>query len=261
MIFQQNWVLRGKRCPTANLFSMVFFLSILDLCLPFACLGHGDGLIFRSSIGSPRLTITGYVYNRMPIPSPMHRFIARGFLSIPLVILTIFGFVSCAPTPPPPPPLAEQVLYFWNDDGGPGEISIRIHLNSQIATVWRGRREVGWCYVATGRAGHGTPVGTFRVSEMKRDKVSNRWGWQEDASGEVINPSVKYDKPVPRGAKFVFAPMPYWMRLTDYGIGMHGGYIPNPGMPASAGCIRLPQDFAPMLFEVVKLGTPVTIAR
>jgi len=168
---------------------------------------------------------------------------------------------SCAPTPPPPPPRAGQVLYEWYDDGGPGEVSIHINMRTQIAKIHRGSREIGWCYVATGREGHGTPAGNYRVTEKVVDKISNRWGWHEDEFGEIINPSVRFDRPVPRGAKFVPAPMPYWMRLTSQGIGIHGGYIPNPGMPASAGCIRLPQDFAPIVYREVKIGTPVTITR
>jgi lipoprotein-anchoring transpeptidase ErfK/SrfK len=55
--------------------------------------------------------------------------------------------------------------------------------------------------------------------------------------------------------------MPYWMRLTSYGIGMHAGVIPKPGEAASHGCIRLPKPLAPILFEVVKEGTPVTITH
>jgi hypothetical protein len=55
--------------------------------------------------------------------------------------------------------------------------------------------------------------------------------------------------------------MPYWMRLTSYGIGMHGGLIPEPGKPASHGCIRLPKQFVPLLYEAVDIGTPVTITR
>ena len=187
--------------------------------------------------------------------------IFRPLLRIAPVATFAAALFSCAPLEPPPPPRAGQVLYHWNDDGGPGEVSVQINLTGQIATIFRGKREVGWCYVTTGRSGHGTPVGRFRITEKTADKISNRWGWQENEFGEVVNPSVRYDKPVPEGATFRFAPMPYWMRLTDYGIGMHGGYIPNPGMPASAGCIRLPEEFAPMLFDVVKVGTPVTISH
>lgn len=182
-------------------------------------------------------------------------------IHLALAMLAVLGAASCRLAPPQPPPRADQVLYNWRDDGGPGEISIRIDLRTQIATISRGRREIGWCYVATGRDGHGTPAGSYRITELTADKISNRWGWQEDEFGEVINPSARFNHPIPKGARFVPAPMPYWMRLTNYGIGLHGGYIPNPGSPASAGCIRLPKDFAPILFHEVKLGTPVTITR
>ena len=60
---------------------------------------------------------------------------------------------------------------------------------------------------------------------------------------------------------YVPAPMPYWMRLTSYGIGMHGGLIPEPGKPASHGCIRMPKEFVPILFDSVVVGTPVTISH
>lgn len=53
--------------------------------------------------------------------------------------------------------------------------------------------------------------------------------------------------------------MPYWMRLTNYGIGMHVGNIPQPGEPASHGCIRMPEEFVPVLFNKVEIGTPVKI--
>jgi lipoprotein-anchoring transpeptidase ErfK/SrfK len=53
--------------------------------------------------------------------------------------------------------------------------------------------------------------------------------------------------------------MPYWMRLTGSGVGMHAGPIPNPGQPASHGCIRMPLAMAETLFQHVNVGTPVTI--
>ena len=53
--------------------------------------------------------------------------------------------------------------------------------------------------------------------------------------------------------------MPYWMRLTDTGVGMHVGYVP--GRPASHGCIRLKLDSATEIFGLVKVGTPVVIAE
>ncbi len=59
------------------------------------------------------------------------------------------------------------------------------------------------------------------------------------------------------GEVYMPAPMPYWMRLTNYGIGMHVGNIPQPGEPASHGCIRMPEEFVPTLFNKVEVGTPV----
>ena len=92
-------------------------------------------------------------------------------------------------------------------------------------------------------------------------KFSNRYGWIEDEWGNVTNGDAKPSTPVPEGERYMPAPMPYRMRLTSYGIGMHAGVIPKPGEAASHGCIRLPKPLAPILFEVVKEGTPVTITH
>jgi len=156
---------------------------------------------------------------------------------------------------------AERVLYRWYDDGGPGKVGIRISLTDQIAEFERGGRPIGWCYVATGREGYGTKPGNYRITEKIVDKYSNRYGWIEDEFGNVVQADARYNERVPEGMVYVPAPMPYWMRLTSYGIGMHGGLIPEPGKPASHGCIRLPKDFVPVLFDSVAVGTPVEITR
>lgn len=153
----------------------------------------------------------------------------------------------------------EKKLYKWYDDGGPGAVTVRISLSDQIAEFKRGNRDIGWCYVATGKEGHGTSPGTYKITEKIVDKHSNRYGWFEDEFGNVTNGDARYNDRVPAGMTYVPAPMPYWMRLTSYGIGMHGGLIPEPGKPASHGCIRLPKEFVPLAFEAVKVGTPVTI--
>lgn len=154
---------------------------------------------------------------------------------------------------------AERVLYEWHDDGGPGEIAIRIDLTEQRAFYTRGKRPIGWSYVATGKEGHGTPAGRYSITEKIEDKYSNAYGWIEDDYGNVVNGDAKPSTKVPPGCHYVAAPMPYWMRLTSYGIGMHAGIIPQPGEPASHGCIRLPKELAPILFDEVRVGTPVTI--
>lgn len=152
-------------------------------------------------------------------------------------------------------------MYEWYDDRGPGKVAIRINLETQRAFYTRGGRPIGWSYVATGKPGHGTPVGSFQITEKVIDKYSNAYGWIEDEFGNVVNGDAQPSTPVPPGCTYVAAPMPYWMRLTNWGIGMHAGLIPNPGQPASHGCIRLPKPFAPLLFEAVKVGTSVKIER
>jgi lipoprotein-anchoring transpeptidase ErfK/SrfK len=155
----------------------------------------------------------------------------------------------------------QETLYEWNDDGGPGEVAIRINLSTQMATFTRGDRDIGWSYVATGKSSHPTPSGSFRITEKVVDKYSNAYGSMVDSQGNVTNPDASSRDRVPPGQRYVPAPMPYWMRLTSWGIGMHAGPIPNPGSPASHGCIRLPRNLAPQLYRTVRVGTRVTIVQ
>lgn len=153
-----------------------------------------------------------------------------------------------------------NMLFDWNGAGVKGPVSIRINREEQMARIYKGGQEVGWTYVATGVKGHRTPAGSFRILEKKKDKHSNLWGTIQDANGNVVVSDARSGRDrVPAGGKFSGARMANWMRLTGDGIGMHRGHIPNPGSPASHGCIRLPGGMAEILFSEVRVGTPVTI--
>ncbi|NJM37660.1 MAG: L,D-transpeptidase [Akkermansiaceae bacterium] len=189
-------------------------------------------------------------------------------ISTPLIFLLSIATAvissSCATTKKEGPVQTQRPqreLYKWYDDGGPGKVTVKISLSDQIAEFKRGGRDIGWCYVATGKEGHGTSPGSYKITEKIEDKYSNRYGWIEDEMGNVTDGDAKPTDKVPAGMKYVAAPMPFWMRLTSYGIGMHGGLIPNPGEPASHGCIRIPKDFVPTLYDAVVVGTPVTISH
>ncbi len=171
----------------------------------------------------------------------------------------LLGMVSCGLSPVRESPKAKPVMYEWADDGGPGELAVTLDLSRQIATYERGGRPIGWSYICTGKPGHATPEGRYTVTEMMDLKFSSHFGWVEDALGNVTNGDATPATRVPPGEKYVPAPMPHWMRLTATGIGMHGGIIPQPGETASHGCVRLPMDFAPLLYEVVRTGTPVKV--
>lgn len=181
---------------------------------------------------------------------------------------------SCRSTSPASPPLASagggktmvvggiemRMLFDWNGADVRGPISVHINRSEQMARFYKGGQEVGWSYVATGVPGHRTPAGSFRIQEKKEQKDSNIWGRVENANGETVVSDARNGRDrVPTGGRFVGARMPYWMRLTGDGIGMHKGPIPNPGSPASHGCIRLPGGMAEILFSEVSVGTPVTI--
>ncbi len=169
-------------------------------------------------------------------------------------------FPSCQVAPPlPAEKRSTRVMYQWYDAGGPGRVTIRISLPDQIAEFQRGGRDIGWCYVATGKEGHGTRPGKYHIMEKIVDKYSNRYGWIEDEFGNVVDGDAQPGDKLGEGMAYVAAPMPHWMRLTSYGIGMHGGLIPEPGKPASHGCIRMPKEIVSTIYDSVVVGTPVVI--
>lgn len=153
-------------------------------------------------------------------------------------------------------------LFEWYGDNLTGATRVVINLTTQRAEVFIGGQKAGWTVVATGKEGYGTPAGSYKVIEKVVDKRSNLYGQIVDSYGNVIVPDADVrDDPVPPGGAFIGASMPYWMRLTNSGIGMHAGPIPRPGEPASHGCIRLPYEMAVKLHHRVVLGTPVRIVR
>lgn len=159
-----------------------------------------------------------------------------------------------------PAEASSSPLYVWHGAGEPGPVRVKIDLSEQKAYIFRNNQNIAWSYVATGRGEFRTPTGTFAVTEKVVDKRSNKYGSIVNANGAVINSSATAGvHRVPSGGKFVGAKMPYWMRLTSSGVGMHAGPIPNPGSPASHGCIRLPYSMAQKLYSIAPAGTPVTI--
>ena len=84
--------------------------------------------------------------------------------------------------------------------------------------------------VSTARSGKYTPRGEFKITErVKTGKTSTIYGCN----------------------------LPYWQRLGDSAVGLHIGDLP--GYPASAGCIRLPESVAPILFEHTSSGITVEV--
>jgi lipoprotein-anchoring transpeptidase ErfK/SrfK len=134
--------------------------------------------------------------------------------------------------------------------------SIEIDLQEQTAYLIENGRAVLSTPISSGREGHLTETGTFKVIEKERSHFSTLYGKIVDARSNTINADADADMPVPRGCKFVPAPMRYFIRFNN-AIGMHAGYLP--GYPASHGCVRLPEQDAIAIFNAVDVGTPVTV--
>jgi len=149
---------------------------------------------------------------------------------------------SVAPAPPEGPSedqlLASASLepgdFVWRENASSivGPARLLVSIADQRAYLYRGATLVAVTTVSTGRKGHETPTGTFKIMEK-----------------HAVHFSSKYDD----------APMPHMQRLTNDGIALHAGYIP--GHAASHGCVRLPAKFATALFKVTSVGTPVTIVE
>lgn len=113
--------------------------------------------------------------------------------------------------------------------------------------------------VATGKSTHPTPKGSYKILEKKKHHSSNLYGRIVSSSGStVVSDADTRDHGVPQGGRFVGAPMPYWMRMTTTGVGMHVGNVPG-HRTASHGCIRLKKDTAMQLFSILDVGSPVKV--
>lgn len=112
-----------------------------------------------------------------------------------------------------------------------GPILIIVSIPDQKVHVYRNGIRIAASSCSTGKPGHRTPTGVFKI--LQKDKHH-------------------------KSSTYSNAPMPNMNRLTWSGIALHAGNLP--GYPASHGCVRLPMQFSEMLFEITKLGMTVVIA-
>ena len=146
---------------------------------------------------------------------------------------------------------------YWDGDGVSGPAHVRISLGEQRAYFYKGDSLVGVSVISTGREGYDTPIGSYKITQKDKDHVSSRFGDYVDGSGNIVMKEIDRDKdPMPKGARYDGAKMPFFMRITG-GVGMHEGFLP--GYPASHGCIRMPGFMARAFFRNVEVGTPVEI--
>jgi hypothetical protein len=122
--------------------------------------------------------------------------------------------------------------YAWHPELSPaGPVVVLVSLPDQVLYLYRNGVRIANSTVSSGKPGKTTPTGVFTVLQKK----------------------VSHTSSIYKGAQ-----MPHMQRLTWSGIALHAGHLP--GYPASAGCVRMPIDFAAKLYSVTGIGTTVIIA-
>ncbi len=122
--------------------------------------------------------------------------------------------------------------YAWHPEFSPqGPVVLIVSLPEQLAYVYRNGVIIGASTVSTGKKGHETPTGVFTILQKHQDHYSNLYN---------------------------NAPMPYMQRLTWSGVALHAGKLP--GYPASHGCVRMPYEFAQLLYGETKTGLTVIVS-
>ena len=135
-------------------------------------------------------------------------------------------------------------------------LAIDIDLGLQKAFLLQDGKVVYESPICSGRPGHLTPTGDFQVLEKDENHLSSLYGKIVDGNGKTLTRDADADMPVPKGAKFVQAPMKHFLRF-DGATGLHSGYLP--GYPASHGCVRMPEVKAELFYSIAEVGTPVKV--
>ena len=132
----------------------------------------------------------------------------------------------------------------------------------KVLRVFDGGREVRRYPVGVGMPGWETPVGQFTVIEKRANPT-----WEHPASGHLLPPGPQN----PLGSRWIgfhrdcsgrsgFNGQEHLVVKGCVEAGFHG--TPNRasvGRAVSHGCVRLLDEHAKELFDLVSLGTPVTV--
>ncbi len=127
----------------------------------------------------------------------------------------------------------EAGSYLWDDAPTAAAVSgvrLLVSIADQKLYVYRGTTLLAASAVSTGKPGHDTPTGDFKILQKAVKHSSNLYN---------------------------AAAMPYMQRITWDGVAIHAGR--DPGYAASHGCVRVPIAFAKRLYAITRLGAHVRI--
>jgi hypothetical protein len=108
-----------------------------------------------------------------------------------------------------------------------GRASLVVSLRAQEVYLYRSGQLVATSRVSSGREGHRTPLGQFRVIRKEQDHRSSLYGAYCDDAGLIVKPDVDTRRdPRPPHTHFGGASIPYFMEFAP-GYGLHQGYLPG----------------------------------
>lgn len=116
----------------------------------------------------------------------------------------------------------------------PANVQLKLSTGAQRLYVVEGNDVLLATPATVGRANTPTPHGTFPI----RAKTANRRRQSEPGRGY---------------------PMTYWLEFYNPAYGMHWGFV-RP-YPNTMGCVRLPLKSAQKVFDMVRVGTPLHVAK
>jgi hypothetical protein len=135
--------------------------------------------------------------------------------------------------------------------------AIEINLADQEAYLTEHGHVILRAPICSGRPGHETPTGNFRVTDKDVNHASSFYGFfGNPVTKQIVVPDADIYKKVPTGLEFVKAPMRYYVQFHP-AIGLHAGFLP--GYPDSHGCVRMPEEYAIEFFHAATVGTPVHV--
>jgi len=116
--------------------------------------------------------------------------------------------------------------------------------------------------VSPGLPGHETPAGDFVVKEKLPLKRSDLYGQyvRHDTGEVVVARTWEHSGPKPAGTKYLGIAMPFWLRLTDDGVGVHVGGFER-GRCTSHGCVRCPEAPQRKCWKLCRPGVRVHIHK
>jgi hypothetical protein len=166
----------------------------------------------------------------------MKRYLSRLSL-ISVITIAALSVVGCA-TAPRVGSLGSRNSFTFDppvkQPKNPSNVAVKLSTGAQRLYVVEGNEVLLATPICVGKASSPTPLGSFRINA----KVETR--------RRASSPGAGY-------------PMPYWMEFYTPAYGMHWGFVKP--YPSTHGCVRMPLKSAKKVFQLVRVGTPINVAR